>query len=748
MGNPENRGGNALNNEGGRNDAFDVWSKALASKASWEERAKQIAKEVKGGVPSWKDNEGDGIEWTDISVDKNINKPDNTNDANLAGEPAKDEYIYHISPEDVRGIDPALVVDITGILNAKKMNQDKDKNAEKGPDEDKSSEENTTEKNGNIKTDVDTKEDGVDSAKTPDDEKFTNKEEIEKEVTKNWNSLKRYEEASALNPENLEKKRGLVAGLLEKIKTSGFGKRVAIRAIVTVLTGMTLFPIFNPGARAKKGNMALNNQTAIESTQDTLDVAEDNQNVLDETNAEKTDGMIEVTTVSGDKLMVDGTLRGSNNFNNFFDTANKRSEQSLGTRDGRLANEREVWEEAESDPAKMNEYTKMSIESLNNTKLEIPKLTLDLYIYGYFGENTLSDEELEQKSFELTKNPEAYEKACEWRKNFENEKREKGFKYKLAFTDEDFLSQYATAFKDENGVDHVMLKGDSFVDNKTGRLLLVEVNDQGVPMLEMPEYASMKKRLLERSGVSFAGLSPEQVKDKLAEYEYLGEEDGCGGQQGSKRKTYKYSTPKDSSTHNNKTPNDSSTHNNVTPTPDKEPVPAPTPEPEPQPQTPGENTVTPNDNPGDKPGDKPGNNPNDKPGDNPGGKTVELEGKTDYVGVDFDQYDDEATVTTNDQDRAVAVKDEGENNILENGAGDVEENGQAFAEQAGNEYKATIGDKSEDNERTVEVGDGDTDSRTTAEVAQTFENDDHTVNEKADEDSNGFENFTYENLFN
>lgn len=748
MGNPENRGGNALNNEGGRNDAFDVWSKALASKASWEERAKHIAKEVKGGVPSWKDNEGVGIEWTDISVDKNINKPDNTNDANLAGEPAKDEYIYHISPEDVRGIDPALVVDITGILNAKKMNQDKDKNAEKGPDEDKSSEENTTEKNGNIKTDVDTKEDGVDSAKTPDDEKFTNKEEIEKEVTKNWNSLKRYEEASALNPENLEKKRGLVAGLLEKIKTSGFGKRVAIRAIVTVLTGMTLFPIFNPGARAKKGNMALNNQTAIESTQDTLDVAEDNQNVLDETNAEKTDGMIEVTTVSGDKLMVDGTLRGSNNFNNFFDTANKRSEQSLGTRDGRLANEREVWEEAESDPAKMNEYTKMSIESLNNTKLEIPKLTLDLYIYGYFGENTLSDEELEQKSFELTKNPEAYEKACEWRKNFENEKREKGFKYKLAFTDEDFLSQYATAFKDENGVDHVMLKGDSFVDNKTGRLLLVEVNDQGVPMLEMPEYASMKKRLLERSGVSFAGLSPEQVKDKLAEYEYLGEEDGCGGQQGSKRKTYKYSTPKDSSTHNNKTPNDSSTHNNVTPTPDKEPVPAPTPEPEPQPQTPGENTVTPNDNPGDKPGDKPGNNPNDKPGDNPGGKTVELEGKTDYVGVDFDQYDDEATVTTNDQDRAVAVKDEGENNILENGAGDVEENGQAFAEQAGNEYKATIGDKSEDNERTVEVGDVDTDSRTTAEVAQTFENDDHTVNEKADEDSNGFENFTYENLFN
>lgn len=745
MGNPENRGGNALNNEGGRNDAFDVWSKALASKASWEERAKQIAKEVKGGVPSWKDNESDGIEWTDISVDKNIKKPDNTNDANLAGEPAKDEYVYHISPEDVRGVDPELVVDITGILNAKKINQNKDKGTEKGPDEDKSSEENTTEKNGNNKTDVDTKEDGVDSAKTPNDDEFTNKEEIEKEVTKNWKSLKRYEEASALNSENLEKKRGLVAGLLEKIKASGFGKRVAIRAIITVLTGMTLFSIVNPGARAKKSNMALNNQTAIESTQDTLDVAEDNQNVLDETNAEKTDGMIEVTTESGDKLMVDGTLRGSNNFDNFFDTANKRSKQALTTRDGRLANEREVYAEAESDPSKRDEYTKIGIESLNNTKLEIPKLSLDLYVLGYFGENTLSDEELEQKSFELTQNPEAYKNACEWRKNFESEKREKGFKYKLAFTDKDFLSQWAEAFKDKNGVDHVMVKGDSIVENTTGRLLIVEVNDQGVPILELPEYSSAKKRGLERSGVSFAGLNEQQVKDRLAEYRYLGEEVGCD-QLCFERIPNKHpddftKTPEDHST-----PKDSSTHNNVTPTPDKnkEPIPVPTPEPEPQPQTPGENTVTPNDNPGDKPGNK----PNDKPGDNPGGKTVELEGKTDYVGVDFDQYDDEATVTTNDQDRAVAVKDEGENNILENGAGDVEENGQAFAEQAGNEYKATIGDKSEDNERTVEVGDVDTDSRTTAEAAQTFENDDHTVNEKADEDSNGFENFTYENLFN
>lgn len=756
MGNPENRGGNALNNEGGRNDAFDVWSKALASKASWEERAKQIAEEVKG-EPSWRYSgdhlPGYKVEWTDTTADKKNNKTDDVNNAgnaNLAGEPAKDEYIYHISPEDVRGVDPGLVVDITGILNAKKMNQDKDKGAEKGPDEDKSSEENTTEKNGNNKKDVDTKEDGVDSAKTPNDDEFTNKEEIEKEVTKNWKSLKRYEEASALNSENLEKKRGLVAGLLEKIKASGFGKRVAIRAIITVLTGMTLFSIVNPGARAKKGNMALNNQTAIESTQDTLDVAEDNQNVLDETNAEKTDGMIEVTTESGDKLMVDGTLRGSNNFNNFFDKANKRSEQALATRDGRLANEREVYAEAESDPSKMNEYTKIGIESLNNTKLEIPKLSLDLYVLGYFGENTLSDEELEQKSFELTQNPEAYKNACEWRKNFENGKREKGFKYKLDFTDKDFLSQWAEAFKDKNGVDHVMVKGDSFVDNKTGRLLLVEVNDQGVPLLELPEYSSAKKRGLERSGVSFAGLNEQQVKDRLAEYKYLGEELGCT-QLCFERISNKYPDDFTKIPEGHSTPEDSSTHNNITPTPNKnkEPIPVPTPEPEPQPQTPGENIVTPNDNPGDKPGDKPGNNPNDKPGDNPGGKTVELEGKTDYVGVDFDQYNDKATVTENDQSATVADFSSAENDSKNNGSGDVIVDTKAATDQVVDTFNADTSNTTDsDNQAYMEAVGTSGEGVEASENTQKFENDDHTVNEKADEDSNGFENFTYENLFN
>ena len=126
MGNPENRGGSTSNNENGRNDTFDAWNKVLTSKASWEERAKQIAEEVKG-EPSWRYSGGHlpgyKVEWTDTTVDEKNNKTDDVNNASnakLAGEPAKDEYIYHISPEDVRGVDPELVVDITGILNAKK----------------------------------------------------------------------------------------------------------------------------------------------------------------------------------------------------------------------------------------------------------------------------------------------------------------------------------------------------------------------------------------------------------------------------------------------------------------------------------------------------------------------------------------------------------------------------------------------------------------------------------------------------
>lgn len=738
MENPENRGGNALNNEGGRNDAFDVWSKALASKASWEEIAKQIAKEVKGGIPSWKDNESDGIEWTDISVDKNINKPDNTNDANLAGEPAKDEYVYHISPEDVRGIDPGLVVDITGILNAKKMNQNKDKGTEKGPDEDKSSEENTTEKNGNNKTDVDTKEDGVDSAETPDDEKFTNKEEIENEVTKNWNSLKRYEEASALNPENLEKKRGLVANILNKIKTTGIGKKVALTAITAVLSGMMFLSGVIPGANAKKGNIPLNNQTAIETTQNTLDVAEDNQDVLDETKAEKTNLIPEIKLAGGEVLQINGELGGDNLGTDYFNYAEKIEgrNKEFGPSLPEFRQNTYAWDAVANDHDARNDMTRRIIERHFQSALDTPQMFTMLAMMGEFndGDKRVTQEKLNDLIHMAESDNAFYEEMVNvYKEKFPSYISDVYFN--IAKSNDNYGSFYLDSEGGYEGANMLSVKYDSVVAPEVGGSLIIEwqTADGKNWFNEHPEAL---ENLLSIAGIDGSGGSAEDVT-------ILGFGANCNGAQPHIKKT-----PHGSSTTTKKTPNktpkDSSTHNNVTPTPDKEPVPVPTPEPEPQPQTPGENIVTPNDNPGNKPGNKPNNNP----GGNPGGKTVELEGKTNYVGVDFDQNNNKATVTETDQDRAIAQKDEGENNILENGAGDVEENGQAFAEQAGNEYVATIGDKSEDNQRTVEIGDVDTESRTTAEASQTFENDDHTVNEKADEDSNGLENFTYENLFN
>jgi putative cell surface-anchored protein len=749
MGNPENRGGNALNNEGGRNDAFDVWSKALASKASWEERAKQIAKEVKGGVPSWKDNESDGIEWTDISVDKNIKKPDNTNDANLAGEPAKDEYVYHISPEDVRGVDPELVVDITGILNAKKINQNKDKGTEKGPDEGKSSEENTTEKNGNNKTDVDTKEDGVDSAKTPDDEEFTNKEEIEKEVTKNWNSLKRYEEASALNPENLEKKRGLVAGLLNKIKTTGVGKKVALVAITAVLSGMMFLSGVIPGANAKKGNIPLNNQTAIETTQNTLDVAEDNQDVLDETKAEKTNLIPEIKLAGGEVLQINGELGGDNLGTDYFSYAEKIEgrNKAFGPSLPEFRQNTYAWDAVANDHDARNDMTRRIIERHFQSALDTPQMFTMLAMMGEFndGDKRVTQEKLNDLIHMAESDNAFYEEMVNvYKEKFPSYISDVYFN--IAKSNDNYGSFYLDSEGGYEGANMLSVKYDSVVAPEVGGSLIIEwqTADGKNWFNEHPEAL---ENLLSIAGIDGSGGSGGNAEDVTI----LGLGANCNGAQPHIKKT-----PHGSSTTTKKTPNktpkDSSTHNNVTPTPDKEPVPVPTPEPEPQPQTPGENTVTPNDKPGDKPGNNPNDKPGDKPGENPGGKpggkTVELKGKTDYVGVDFDQNDNEATGTETDQNRPVAIKDEGENNILENGAGDVEENGQAFAEQAGNEYVATIGDKSEDNQRTVEIGDVDTESRTTAEASQTFENDDHTVNEKADEDSNGLENFTYENLFN
>lgn len=744
MGNPGNRGGNALNNEGGRNDAFDVWSKALASKASWEERAKQIAEEVKGD-PSWRYSGGHEpgyrIEWTDTTADKKNNKTDDINNAgnaNLAGEPAKDEYVYHISPEDVRGIDPGLVVDITGILNAKKMNQNKDKGTEKGPDEDKSSEENTTEKNGNNKTDVDTKEDGVDSAETPDDEKFTNKEEIEKEVTKNWNSLKRYEEASALNPENLEKKRGLVANILNKIKTTGIGKKVALTAITAVLSGMMFLSGVIPGANAKKGNIPLNNQTAIETTQNILDVAEDNQDVLDETKAEKTNLIPEIKLAGGEVLQINGELGGDNLGTDYFNYAEKIEgrNKAFGPSLPEFRQNTYAWDAVANDHDARNDMTRRIIERHFQSALDTPQMFTMLAMMGEFndGDKRVTQEKLNDLIHMAESDNAFYEEMVNvYKEKFPSYISDVYFN--IAKSNDNYGSFYLDSEGGYEGANMLSVKYDSVVAPEVGGSLIIEwqTADGKNWFNEHPEAL---ENLLSIAGIDGSGGSAEDVT-------ILGLGANCNGAQPHIKKT-----PHGSSTTTKKTPNktpkDSSTHNNVTPTPDKGPVPVPTPEPEPQPQTPGENIVTPNDNPGNKPGNKPNNNP----GGNPGGKTVELEGKTNYVGVDFDQNNNKATVTETDQDRAIAQKDEGENNILENGAGDVEENGQAFAEQAGNEYVATIGDKSEDNQRIVEIGDVDTESRTTAEASQTFENDDHTVNEKADEDSNGLENFTYENLFN
>lgn len=755
MGNPKNRGGNALNNEGGRNDAFDVWSKALASKASWEERAKQIAEEVKG-EPSWRYSgdhlPGYKVEWTDTTADKKNNKTDDVNNAgnaNLAGEPAKDEYIYHISPEDVQGIDPALVVDITGILNAKKINQNKDKGTEKGPDEGKSSEENTTEKNGNNKTDVDTKEDGVDSAKTPDDEEFTNKEEIEKEVTKNWNSLKRYEEASALNPENLEKKRGLVAGLLNKIKTTGVGKKVALVAITAVLSGMMFLSGVIPGANAKKGNIPLNNQTAIETTQNTLDVAEDNQDVLDETKAEKTNLIPEIKLAGGEVLQINGELGGDNLGTDYFNYAEKIEgrNKAFGPSLPEFRQNTYAWDAVANDHDARNDMTRRIIERHFQSALDTPQMFTMLAMMGEFndGDKRVTQEKLNDLIHMAESDNAFYEEMVNvYKEKFPSYISDVYFN--IAKSNDNYGSFYLDSEGGYEGANMLSVKYDSVVAPEVGGSLIIEwqTADGKNWFNEHPEAL---ENLLSIAGIDGSGGSGGNAEDVTI----LGLGANCNGAQPHIKKT-----PHGSSTTTKKTPNktpkDSSTHNNVTPTPDKEPVPVPTPEPEPQPQTPGENTVTPNDKPGDKPGNNPNDKPGDKPGENPGGKpggkTVELKGKTDYVGVDFDQNDNEATGTETDQNRPVAIKDEGENNILKNGAGDVEENGQAFAEQAGNEYVATIGDKSEDNQRTVEIGDVDTESRTTAEASQTFENDDHTVNEKADEDSNGLENFTYENLFN
>lgn len=128
---------------------------------------------------------------------------------------------------------------------------------------------------------------------------------------------------------------------------------------------------------------------------------------------------------------------------------------------------------------------------------------------------------------------------------------------------------------------------------------------------------------------------------------------------------------------------------------------------------------------------------------------MELEGKTDHVGVDFDQNDNEATVTENDQTATVADFSNAENDSKNNGSGDVIVDTKAATDQVVDTFNADNSNTTDsDNQAYMEAVGTSGEGVEASENTQKFENDDHTVNEKADEDSNGFENFTYENLFN
>lgn len=604
----------------------------------------------------------------------------------------------------------------------------------------------------NDNVDVDMDVDGIgDDLPTLDKEKsepVPNQEYLEK--TRNWNSVKRYEQISALNPENLEK-RGIVANLMNKIKRSGIGKRVALVAITAVLAGGAFF-----GYKAIKGNTPTKDTYATESNQESepVDLQQEAKNALDETKAEKNDYMGEINFINGEKIDMNLKLGGDNTGNDFMNFAGKEEGRSasLTDKDARLMNERALYEAAKNDPAKMHELTQLSYENIYNKLGNLGPLTQEMGRYGLF-DGSLAD--MDAIATYLQGDNDFYAKSLEdvQARHLEDEKH---MKHNLILQQGNYASFYANTISQMDGVADLKFGFDHSVAPKNGGILIDQMlTEDGENWFEA--HLDEKINVLKCANIISKGASDEEILEIADKWIIIGREIGCG------QLALELKTPP-----TKKTKENPPVHKIIVPPTNEEIVP-PTNEEKDNPlvyegqipptnveiilptneekdnlpvykivvpptetrENPLENKEIPPTEPKENP-PKDNEIPPTEPKENPPEQILQL--KTDYVGVDRELNNVEESKTNTDQSLPVAEYTNPDNNAMNNNLESVEKNVSAVQEQA-----ADFTDKDRiDNEAVNDRGAEDSEG-----AKQHFEEEKQTNNdETADADSNGMEDLS------
>lgn len=353
------------------------------------------------------------------------------------------------------------------------------------------------------------------------------------------NIVREYEEDTG----NAEK-RGLVAGIMEKVRKSGVGK-LFVKATIGALLLASLAGIgANSGLLNKK---ATQNVTAIEQkapgSQDgetdgsALATAEidgllGNQSET-EKSAENLDTKVNITYADGEVLEgVNYEFGGDNTGADLLDNVNVEPGHY-----GPLTNKPANWVHNEGNRFREGQASKEALTALRmevdqgiNVRLgNIAPLVQDGYVYGYFGEgDNINPENMTQTGYEFSTNSEEYQSKKEMLQR-DHAEREKEMSHDIILLNEGdvYSSIGAWDIKNADGTARPKFFTDSHVTTGEAGLMVRTDIDKATGLNYYEAHPEIKERVLRVMGLIEVGASEKEVQDAMAKWTVGGRLVGC-----------------------------------------------------------------------------------------------------------------------------------------------------------------------------------------------------------------------------
>lgn len=523
-------------------------------------------------------------------------------------------------------------------------------------------------------------------------------------------------------------KRGLVAGIMEKVRKSGVGKLFVRTTIGALLLGTLVGAGANSGLLNRK---TAQNATAIEqralgyqqeSDSGSIDVVK----ALDDTaavqsgeksEADKLNNRVDIKLTNGAVLEgVDFSLGGDNSGVDMVDKANMDSEHAGAFThaysdwiNGGAARE---YKSALGNEDAINALNLKAAERMNERMGNVGLLTKNYYKFADFDNlDLVNQENMGKNLINLMKDPAQYsmQRAIVEQKNKEFAEKTTQSLTVLERNKDNYCSEYVKLF-DENGnetndisrVYRAEYRTDKSVNPVEGDALVMQFSDKETGLNYVESHPEVKEKWLRSCNLIKPGASDTEIQEAMNKWEYVGVLVVCGQDcwmlktvEQDSSTTYKaeYITPRSSST---------STYTSISITPELPGNPDPKlddgsgihkgeddssekkirriyrggnhhddssgiheSDKKKDDETPKE---TPKNNPGETPKETPGETPKETPGENPKDNEKVLEAKTDNV-VGGNEFDSQKAGTATDQN-AAPLAGETTNNATMESSGD------------------------------------------------------------------------------